>query len=39
MMLVFMVLLSILFIIILINVTVNNSSNIFIIAIDIFVIE
>ena len=34
-----MVLLSILFIIILINVTVNNSSNIFIIAIDIFVIE
>ena len=39
MMLVFMVLLSILFIIILINVTVNKSSNIFIIAIDIFVIE
>ena len=39
MMLVFMVLLSVLFIIILINVTVNNSSNIFIIAIDIFVIE
>lgn len=39
MMLVFMVLLSVRFIIILINVTVNNDNNIIIIAIDIFVIE
>ena len=39
MMLVFMVFLSVLFIIILVNVTVNNRNNIIIIAIDIFVIE
>ena len=39
MMLVFMVFLSVLFIIILVNVTVNNRNNIIIIAIDIFAIE